>query len=481
MQRIKSSPVFTDEFHSAFDTEVSSLMRRRFLWFSGAMTLLGLISIVVLVARNMAPLPGTTVGPAEFAIGICWTSIYAIAFAIIIRTRPRGETLLTFTIWLVMLDGVLNILQGAASIGVAPGLAGFMFSHIAASALLPWSPRQALKPAAAVIGFNALVMLTSGETSLFAGNITIDYIFGLCFTPLIALPGWLIARLRHSQRIAKFRTRFLHDRYAEVRRDLVDARRLHESLFTPPILTGPVRTSYNYEPMRQIGGDFFYASQMPDPDGKPRGLNAVLLDVTGHGIAAALTVNRIHGEIQRIFAETPDAGPGEILDALNRYAWFTLAQHGVFLTALCVRVLPGRDTLEYASGGHPPAILRARDGAIQRLESTAYMLGVCADHDFDPAPQTLPFLPGDAALLYTDGATEARGQDGRLLGTEGFLRLLTEATEAPPGQWAVQASTHINTFRAGPPQDDTLMVEVYRPIEVEHDHPTRAHSATTKI
>src|SRR5690606_28540475 len=97
--------------------------------------------------------------------------------------------------------------------------------------------------------------------------------------------------------------RALATRYGEFRRELTDARRIHESLFPKPKCEGDVHFLYLYEPMRQIGGDYLFVSCAPTDDGRREMLSFVVIDVTGHGIPAALTVNRLHGELSRLFAE----------------------------------------------------------------------------------------------------------------------------------------------------------------------------------
>ncbi len=262
--------------------------------------------------------------------------------------------------------------------------------------------------------------------------------------------------------------------------------------------TGPLRFTYRYEPMRQIGGDYLYARLCPSDSGPDAGshagreggagdgtsnssgggaLSVVVLDVTGHGIPAALTVNRLHGELERVFAETPTVSPGEVLRLLNRYVHLTLANHSVYVTALCLKFDCGTGQLSYASGGHPPAFLRAVDGTIHQLQSTAFVLGACADADFNSDPVTMAFGPGDAVIAYTDGAIEARDKHGRMLGVQGFLKLVASlpgntGTVGVPSAapvmtvssrvWSEMLLNAVESHRDGPPADDTLVIEVMR-------------------
>ena len=112
--------------------------------------------------------------------------------------------------------------------------------------------------------------------------------------------------------------------------------------------------------MRQIGGDYLFARFEPDAR-RPRRFHLLIIDVPGHGIAAALTVNRLYGEIERLFAENPETGPGEVLAALNRYVHLTLSRHSIYATA-CVRIDTERDLLEYAWAGIRLRMSRLRTG-----------------------------------------------------------------------------------------------------------------------
>ena len=268
--------------------------------------------------------------------------------------------------------------------------------------------------------------------------------------------GVLLCMVRHSRRYELAERAFFYKRYRDVRRELVDARRIHEALFPREISQGPVQLAYRYEPMQQIGGDFLFAHAAGGSK-----LNVVLLDVTGHGILAALTVNRIWGELTRITAERPEIKPGELLCLLNRYAHLTLAPHSVYLTAVCMQIDSERDELIYASGGHPPAFIIRADGSIEELFSTTFVLGACGGDDFEDGAAHVPFLPGDRLLAYTDGITETLGASGRLLGLAGLRAIMREvAPRRGPLADAVLAAT--DAKRVGARADDTLVVELRR-------------------
>jgi len=461
---------FTSDFRHEFQAETEHLLRERFLWFNaliGGLWLTMLVFGTIGLAENLNSGTGWGTwdvtrlqkhfGDPVFELVAVLT--YIACFLAVKRATVRDRDLLRLSFWLIIIDGGLRIVMTALGISGGGGLWGVGFAHALACIFLPWTPKQAVGPILPLLALSAAATAIGPQS--WTGKLVL---IGL--SPLAGAPGFLIAYLKHSRRMEDYKTRFLQRRYGELRRELVDARRIHEALFPAPRTHGPVRFTYQYEPMRQIGGDYLYAAFQACKTGKPEHgrLSVVVMDVTGHGIPAALTVNRLHGELERVFAENPDVSPGEVLKLLNRYVHLTLASHSVYVTALCIRVDCATNALEYASGGHPPAFLRAVDGTIHELPSTAFVLGACADVDFNSDEATLRMTPGDCLIAYTDGAIEARDPNGRMLGVQGLSRLIASHTPAPGAGWSESLLRAVDSHRYGPPADDTLMIEISRPV-----------------
>ncbi len=442
---------YTSDFHQEFLSETSRLLHRRFVWFV-AITLFVLMAQLAVHAAFM-DLTGWTL--ASMVVLIVLNLLVCTGLLMhTLRSRPRRERLLKTSAWFFIYVGMTSIAATKLRGDVGPPLtAAFLFTI--ATALIPWTPRQAVRPMLTVLALNAVVLVASTDL--------INSLRAVVVSVFIAAPGLVITLIKHTRRMEAFKLRFLQSRYGQMRRELVDARRIHESLFPRPHHTGPVRFDYRYEPMRQIGGDYLYAS-FAGSAGREERFNVVLVDVTGHGIPAALTVNRLSGEVERLYAESPDARPGDVLRALNRYVHLTMASHSVYATAVCFAIDLERDELEYASGGHPPAFLRRADARVEQLDSTTFVLGACADADFNPEPRTQPFGPGDVLIACTDGAMECRNESGRMLGVMGLLRAVSSGAPALDGGWSQAILSVVDRHRAGPPEDDTLIVEVARSL-----------------
>ncbi|HBS29663.1 MAG TPA: hypothetical protein DEB06_09495 [Phycisphaerales bacterium] len=514
----------TTDFREEYEAERGRLLRRRFLWYAGVVIGLS-VSLLIVQIGVFAFVPAVREYSRQFWLQFVFaalsTAVYVTAFFWVRRhTLDRGQTLGLVT-RLIVISGALSIIatpaifemsrdevrrqlesdrarnreetrvgRGATIVienAPAPAdpsgapepvtevdvnkriarqvvlgnaLGSIFFTHFFACLFLPWTARESFKPILPLLVLNGLVTLFYIRLVPIGGTISI------VLSPLVALPGMAICWWRHSRFRDQFHFQMLKGRYGEMKQDLGFARQIHESMFPQPLRDGPVRFEFRYEPMRQIGGDYLFARRIPQPEGRLPILNLAIVDVTGHGIGAALTVNRLHGEIERRFGADQDSTPSSLLTGLNDYLHHSLATHSVYATALFVRIDPNDHTLRWASAGHPPAFVRTLDGRVDRLDSTTLVLGACKGDDFDPCEQQTRFMPGDVLIAYTDGATEARNQQGRMLGVDGLLRIVASARPDEDGGWASSVLRAVDAHRFGPLQDDTLLVEVYRPVTI---------------
>ncbi len=454
----RASVSVTNDFRQAFESDRRDLMRRRFLIYALTICVIQLLMFAMmweLFVFDSIELERIALG----FITLCSSFIFLGGWFYVRNASRRlsRNVIVWLTIGLILGTAFLRLPyallndESALSSPLTTWAVAVMASHIVASFFIPWTAREALIPFGPVL--LAMVVISAVRDGLggVAGALFVVFV--------IAAPGTLIALWQSDRHRTSFQNRFLRKSYTSMKRELVDARRIHEDLFPAELEDGPVRVRYAYEPMQQIGGDYLFIRSTPSST------SVVLIDVTGHGVTAALTINRLHGEMQRHFGEHPDTGPGDALTALNSYIHLTLATHSVYATAVGVRIDHEKDELRYASAGHPPAFLVGYDSTINQLDSTTFLLGVCHGDDFKHEERTLPFHEGDTLVAYTDGATEAMDADGRMLGVMGFLRTVASLEPGKDG-WPQMLKHEIEAYRDGPADDDTLIVELARPLEL---------------
>jgi len=470
----KSGSFETSEFRHSFHQETSSLLRRRLIWFIAIWGGLGVLGLIVMVLGLLADTSVSSVyasmgvnSAVAVGIQVIWVLCYVAVLLVVLEKNPSAVRVIRFSMGLIILDGLTAIIMRGAYPRTGMFLWYFILSHGIACCVFPWTIRQAAMPIVIVVAASSFSHLVFEGTGVLS-TIIFAIITILCNTPALFISGF-----RHNQRLQRSTNKFLSHRYGMIRQELAYARQVHEALFPAPITTGPIHFVYRYEPMRQIGGDYLHAQLVNIDDDGREALSVVLVDVTGHGIPAALTVNRLHGEIDLRLAEQPNINPGELLCHLNRYINLTLSKHSIFATAICLKVIPHENKLLYASGGHPPSFIRGVDGTLRDIEPTTFVLGACAEPEFESGEVAIDFFPGDSLIAYTDGATEARAMDGKMLQIDGLRRIIAAAHEMTDtdesglqGRWSERILKEVANHRAGlPPEDDTLAIEIYRPVK----------------
>ncbi len=375
-------------------------------------------------------------------------------FGIFVRARlyTRSEFVLAAT-RMILLIGFVNfalettMMLSITDTAVTPLLTIF-FWHLTASLFLPWTWRESLKPILPLLACWLLLRLGLAVSNHEWSSL----LFAVIAVPFLFAPALFICYARLRWHRNRFKSGFVGRRFLAMRREFMQARAVHESLFPKPLDAGWMRFDFGYRPAADIGGDFIHAWM----DDQER-FHLLLLDVTGHGLASAMTVARIHGEIERLRDEHPDEGPARLLARLNRYFHRLLARHRLYATGLILTLDSRSGELRYASAGHPPIFLRSR-GKLRELESTTFLLGAVDDEAFGLEEASLLLNEGDTMVLLTDGAYDAKSPRGERFGLDRLRELMRRPHG--PTSWPTYLMRLIETFEAGMTEDDLLIAEI---------------------
>ena len=182
-----------------------------------------------------------------------------------------------------------------------------------------------------------------------------------------------------------------------------------------------LRTDWIFLPSRDLGGDAFGYTRLDD--GR---IALYLLDVSGHGIEAALLsvsiLNRIHSQSR---SEPELWDPVRILSDLNA-AYRSEDQNCLYFSAWFGLWDPDSRRLRYASAGAPPAALIPSEGALRRLCTEGPAVGVDEGTPYECAETEIP--RNSVLYLFSDGIYEVRRSDEGILGLDRFLDILAEFT-----------------------------------------------------
>lgn len=207
--------------------------------------------------------------------------------------------------------------------------------------------------------------------------------------------------------------------------ELLEAAEYVRSLLPSPLDDG-VHIESRFIPSRQLGGDCFDYYWL-DPDY----LAIYLLDVSGHGLGAALPSISV---LNLLRSQSMDGvnfyQPNHVLRALNETfqmddqndKYFTI-WYGVYNQA--------KRQLIYSSAGHPPALLVTggtdEPTQVKRLKTISLPIGMMPDTKF--VNQRCDIAPSSSMYVFSDGVYEIMQANGDIWGLDGFVEMLAQNRE----------------------------------------------------
>lgn len=183
-------------------------------------------------------------------------------------------------------------------------------------------------------------------------------------------------------------------------------------------------------------------------------------DVTGHGVPAALLVNRAHSLIDQLVQQ--QLSPDEMLRQINSAVLTSFQQATIFMSFLCTNINLRHRQVLFANAGHPPGMLFRRRGpsvTVETLQPQCTLLGIDEALVCDVDTLGVAGLEvGDRLVLYTDGLIEARTSPRRTFGEEGLVRVVRENFDLPAQELAERLIAEAEAFAGGGLDNDVLVV-----------------------
>jgi sigma-B regulation protein RsbU (phosphoserine phosphatase) len=378
-------------------------------------------------------------------LGIPVLALYNVCSAVIwlvaIRGNQAGQRIFPYA--LATLEVGVHAVLCVALIGWETGFQYYVLVVPLAIFLSPWPPRLKIASTSVVALFFALLEL-----------------YGRLYPPLQPLGPTLAAALHFGNALGIFMTLAIFSfnyrrvvlrieaRLEEARRraaealetrntvlnhltdELNEAADYVRSVLPDPLTRGPVRTDWRYLPSAGLGGDAFGYHWID-----PGHFAVYLLDVSGHGVGAALLSVSIMNVLRAGTLTGIDLrAPEQVLDALNQ-AFPAERNRDMYFTIWYGVYQPAGRTLAFAGGGHPPALMWSNPAAAEpRLEplTTANpIVGGLATATYRARRLT---LEGPSRIyLYSDGIYELPHPDGGTCRVADFANLVQELNHRGDG------------------------------------------------
>ena len=200
---------------------------------------------------------------------------------------------------------------------------------------------------------------------------------------------------------------------------------------------------------RHVGGDYY--DFLAAGGGR---LCLVIADVVGKGIAAALLMANLQANLRSQCAVSLD-DPDRLMQSVNRLFCQSTAENA-YATFFFSEYNDQTGRLRYANCGHLPALLVRANSEVERLESTATVLGRFSRWDCSIGETSLS--AGDTLALYTDGVTEAGCLEGDEFGEERLLDCLGLHRDLPPHLMVSAVIDEVQRYSPHEQHDDITLI-----------------------
>lgn len=174
----------------------------------------------------------------------------------------------------------------------------------------------------------------------------------------------------------------------------------------------------------EVGGDYYDFFKFSD--GKP---GVIIGDVSGKGTSAALYMAEFKGIIQTLAKN--HTSPYSLTCDTNKIVYQNIERRS-FVSAITAKIDPKKQTVTFTRAGHTPVLYcSGNDHDPQNILTKGIGLGLDPGTKFNLILEehTIKLARNGTVLLYTDGVTEARNEDGIEFG-EDRLTSLVKACKA---------------------------------------------------
>ena len=198
-------------------------------------------------------------------------------------------------------------------------------------------------------------------------------------------------------------------------------------------------------PCAEVGGDFYDVIRTPD------GCVAIVADVSGKGMPAALLASIVQG---MMYAQINSGA--SLVDAVSAVHAFLCARVSGTKYVTLVALRCRRDgSAELVNGGHIPPLLLEPGGLLRIIEDGDMPVGMMPEASFHAIPLTIP--AGGRIVLLSDGVSEAENAVGEEFTASEFEQYL--AGQDP----IASVFSAVDRFCDGIPQaDDRTMLTIDR-------------------
>jgi sigma-B regulation protein RsbU (phosphoserine phosphatase) len=207
-------------------------------------------------------------------------------------------------------------------------------------------------------------------------------------------------------------------------------------------------------PANDVGGDLV--------DYIPLGKNkygVVLADVAGKGLGAALLMAKLQATLRALAKDFKSLV--QLARKINEIFYSdTLANS--FASLVYLELVANSGNVRLINAGHiPPVIVRGNE--IEELPKGTPALGLAYKTDY--TEKSIQLSAGEVMIIYSDGLSEARNEQGNFFGDQKLMALLREVHTLTADEVCQHLINKIDHFLGNAAQNDDLSLVVVKKID----------------
>jgi len=200
-------------------------------------------------------------------------------------------------------------------------------------------------------------------------------------------------------------------------------------------------------PAKVVSGDFYNFAELSN------GIFGFgVADVSGKGIKSSLLMSKA-SSLYRCLSKT-NFSAAELLNILNSEICETTSR-GMFVTMLIGIYDSNKKELTLANAGHEPPLIYSKDGNFSNFEEAGPPLGIAPKFKFK---ETKINFSNSSMYIFTDGITEIKDTEGKMLESQGFENYIKKYQQVPNNERLNKIIEDI--IKSGRIQKDDLTIVV---------------------
>jgi serine phosphatase RsbU (regulator of sigma subunit) len=204
-------------------------------------------------------------------------------------------------------------------------------------------------------------------------------------------------------------------------------------------------------PANDVGGDLVDYIRLDQ-----NRFGIILADVAGKGLGAALLMAKLQATVRAL---APDYESLADLGKKINEIFYRDTHSNCFASLIYIELRPDTGDISLLNAGHIPPLV-SKTTKIHEMSKGTAAIGLAANTSY--SEQSLHIENNEFLLIYSDGLTETRNDDGEFFGDNRTLTLLSDLNDLNAEHICQKLVDGVDQFTGNAPQNDDLSLIIVK-------------------